>query len=303
MRLRDFEEAERLVTHAKGLRVNYGPFEAKPEALLERIAEAKRQAAPAAGAKPGQRLPGGVAAATPKNSEYPNSRALFDRDRDTTRNARSTAQDSEAPGETPNTPEGLPEPRRIPEELTPGAELIRQGEQVLKDRDTKKAMQYFQQAYGVRDQLDAATVQRLQDRLQMLATPPASGRGGAKPGALLDSAASAQLLLAKQVSNELAQKETAAGKIRDKDPKQAMQILKDRGRPSKPRASILTPERSSCAEWIAKSRSWTNTSPTIALRSKWTTRIAKSSKRSIVVSKRRSKSTKSWQSWSMNFRN
>ena len=47
MRWRDYEEAERLVTHAKGLRVNYGPFEAKPDALLERIVEAKRQAAPA----------------------------------------------------------------------------------------------------------------------------------------------------------------------------------------------------------------------------------------------------------------
>lgn len=230
MRWRDYDEAERLVAHAKGLRVNYGPFEAKPEALLERIAEAKQQAAPAAAGTrpPAQRLPASVAAATPpKNTEYPNTRALFDRDRDPTRNARTTAQDGGAPAETPDAPEGLPEPRRIPEEITPGAQLIRQGEQALKDHDMKKAMQYFQQAYGVRDQLDAATVQRLQDRLQMLSAPPAGGRGGAKPGALLDSTASAQLLLAKQVSNELAQKETAAGKIRDKDPKQAMQILKD----------------------------------------------------------------------------
>jgi general secretion pathway protein D len=229
MRWRDYEEAERLVTHAKGLRVNYGPFEAKPEALLQRIAEAKQQTAPAAaGARPGQRLPAGVAAAAPpKNKEYPDTRALFDRDRDATRNARTAAQDGDAPAETPDAPEGLPEPRRIPEEITPGAQLILQGEQALKDRDMQKAMRYFQQAYGVRDQLDAATVQRLQDRLQMLSAPPAGGRGGAKPGALLDSTTSAQLLLAKQVSADLAQKETAAGKIRDKDPKQAMQILKD----------------------------------------------------------------------------
>jgi general secretion pathway protein D len=229
MRWRDYEEAERLVTHAKGLRVNYGPFEAKPEALLQRIAEAKQQAAPAvAAARPGQRSPAGVAAAAaPKKTEYPDTRALFDRDRDVTRNARTTAQDGAALAETPDAPEGLPEPRRIPEDITPGAQLIRQGEQALKDRDMQKAMRYFQQAYGVRDQLDAATVQRLQDRLQMLSAPPASNRGGAKPGALLDSTSSAQLLLARQVSNELAQKETAAGKIRDKDPKQAMQILKD----------------------------------------------------------------------------
>ncbi len=234
MRWRDYDEAERLVTHAKGLRVNYGQFEAKPEALLERIAEAKRQATPGAlpadaAAQPGKRLPPSVAAAGPaKKTEYPATRALFDRDRDATRNARTAAQGGEAPAEITDSAEKLPEPRRIPEEVTPGVQLIRQGEQALKDRDMQKAMQYFQQAYGVRDQLDAATVQRLQDRLQMLSAPAAgSSRGGAKPGELLDSATAAQRLLAKQVSADLAQKESAAGKIRDKDPKKAMQILKD----------------------------------------------------------------------------
>ena len=38
------DEAERLVQHVKGLRINYGPFEAKPEGLLEKIAAARRPA-------------------------------------------------------------------------------------------------------------------------------------------------------------------------------------------------------------------------------------------------------------------
>ena len=52
--------------------------------------------------------------------------------------------------------------------------LFRQGQQALKDRDTAKALDYFKQAHELRDQLDPATAQRLQDFLQMLG----ESRGG-----------------------------------------------------------------------------------------------------------------------------
>ncbi len=37
LRWKDFDEAERLARHVQSLRIPYGPFEAKPEALLERV--------------------------------------------------------------------------------------------------------------------------------------------------------------------------------------------------------------------------------------------------------------------------
>jgi general secretion pathway protein D len=48
LRWREFDEAERLVSEAQRLGLNYGPFESSPEMLLKRIAES-RQRAPAAG--------------------------------------------------------------------------------------------------------------------------------------------------------------------------------------------------------------------------------------------------------------
>jgi general secretion pathway protein D len=46
LRWRDFDEAERLVTEAKQLGLNYGPFESNPDVLLGRIAEGRKHAAP-----------------------------------------------------------------------------------------------------------------------------------------------------------------------------------------------------------------------------------------------------------------
>ncbi len=45
LRWREFDEAERLVGEAQRLGLNYGPFEASPEMLQKRIADARKQAA------------------------------------------------------------------------------------------------------------------------------------------------------------------------------------------------------------------------------------------------------------------
>ncbi len=50
MRWGEFDEAERLASRAAAQRVSYGPFEEKPQTLLERIAVAKRQNGAAAAA-------------------------------------------------------------------------------------------------------------------------------------------------------------------------------------------------------------------------------------------------------------
>src|SRR5262249_42154288 len=110
----------------------------------------------------------------------------------------------------------------------------RQGQQALKDRNNAAALDYFKQAHELRDQLDPSTAQRLQDYLQMLAVPPGSKGPVAKDDApakadppLLDNTTSQKNLMTKQLLAELAQKEVAAGKIRAKDPKRAVEMLKE----------------------------------------------------------------------------
>jgi general secretion pathway protein D len=234
MRWKEYDEAERLVHHVQGLRVSYGPFEAKPDALLEKIAAARRQD-----------TPGGPSASYPNRMAgpdaagqiiYPARQALHDRQRDPTRNLSASAQEAEpsyeAGQETPAEPvERLPTPRQearpIPESTNDGRQLFRQGEQALKDRDVPQALEYFRQAYGLRDQLDSATAKRLQDHLQLLSAPPAGPRSGVKSDSLIDNATAKQQLLAKQLSADVAHQQIAAEKAREKNPKRAMEILKE----------------------------------------------------------------------------
>ncbi len=106
--------------------------------------------------------------------------------------------------------------------------LFRQGQQALKDKDTAKALDFFKQAHDMRDQLDPSTQQRLQDYLQMVAAPASAKPPVAKnESTMIDSTASQKQLVAKQLLAELAQKEVAAGKARAKDPKRAIELLKE----------------------------------------------------------------------------
>ncbi len=238
MRWKDYDEADRLIQHVKALRVNYGPFEAKPEALLEKIAAARRQSGPAenetAGTPAPLRAEGPAAGVARKDASKSAARAVADRD--PTRNVTASAQEELPPsdveaGPAPPTVDGQPapnpEPRPIPGEAASAMKLFRAGQQALKDRDSKIALESFKQAYEARDQLDETTAQRLQDYMQMLSAPPASARSSAKSETLIDNAAAKQQLLVKQLSADIAQKEIAAGKARAKDPKRAMELLKE----------------------------------------------------------------------------
>ena len=62
LRWHEFDEAERLVNEAQRLGLNYGPFEASPEMLQKRIADARKQAAVAIGV---ERLPLGCRKSRP----------------------------------------------------------------------------------------------------------------------------------------------------------------------------------------------------------------------------------------------
>jgi len=248
LRWRDFEEAERLVRHVQGMRISYGPFEAKPEALLVKIAAARGQSPGAAQAIPGDdaivgnpppkrsatRTPSGAAA--PKATAYPTTQALYDSEHDSTRNLITSAQEGGQATDEDDTVssdpvERLPTPdqnaRPIPKNNSNAAQLYRQGEKALRDRDLPKALEYFRHAYELKDELDSATAQKLQDHLQLLSAPAGGPRGSSKSESLIDNATSKQQLLLKQLSADVAQKQVAAQKLREKDAKRAMDLLKE----------------------------------------------------------------------------
>jgi len=240
LRWKDYDEADRLVQHADGMGVNYGPFDVKPQALAERIAAARRQNRATTSAAP---------------TAYPAAQAVYQQGGDTTKMQAAAAQEELPPDalESEPAPQGL---EAAPGELTPplapplpgetlgepggqlvtpeeaaavpseAAQLYAQGEQALRQQDTQTALGFFRRAYELRDQLDPTTAQRLQDHLQLLSAPPAASRGE-KPQMLLDEQSSEQAVLARQVSNDLAKKEMAADKIREKQPKQSMEMLKE----------------------------------------------------------------------------
>ena len=243
IRWNELDEAERLASSVKSLRVNYNPFDVKPDSLLEKIAVARRKQGTPATEVPatpltepaGQVAADGAASAAP----FPAAQAAYEKSRDTTRNAPASAEEDGAPeaeaGDTaendPSAPiERLPTPteeaRPIQGEQSTAAQLIEAGETALRDRDLPQARKLFREAYAQRDTLDAATAQRLQDHLQLLAAPEGS-RPAEKPKSLIDGVSSQQQLLAKQLSADVAQKQIAAGKIREKDPKKAMELLKE----------------------------------------------------------------------------
>lgn len=237
LRWKDFDEAERLAQHAKSMGVNYGPFDVKPDALVERIAAARKQGS--AGAPPAA-MQAAAPAPVAAPRAYPAAQAVYQDTRDTSKMQTAAAQEELPPDaidpEAGQGIEPLPE-SEVAVEPAPavappaggGTEAMRlyaEGERALRDRDTKRALGFFREAYELRDQLDPTTAQRLQDHMQLLSAPPASSRG-AKPEMLLDSQGSEQALLARQISNDMAKKEMAADKVREKEPKQAMEILKE----------------------------------------------------------------------------
>jgi general secretion pathway protein D len=238
-RWQDYDEAERLVQSVKGMHINYGPFEAKPDALLAKIAAARRQAGGAAAAKP-ERLPP-TEPGEPADSngrEYPESPASYDASADSTREMPASAYgDPVAPTEVDSdSSEALPTPdgaepveagEPTEEKESAAQRLVRQGEEALRERDLPKAVEYLREAYKLRDQLDSVTVQRVQDHLQLLSAPQGGSAGEATAESTIDAATAKQQLQAKQLLAEVAQKQLKAQKFQEKDPKRAMELLNE----------------------------------------------------------------------------
>jgi len=220
-RWRDFAEAERLATEAARLRVNYSPYEMRPEMVLDQIVAARRQTGLATSTAVGSpRGASGVVAATGEMAlpaagadfDRRAAAAVYDPSSDRTRNILAADQQ---PGADAS-----------PGQSVPAIVLFQQGETALKAHDGKAALALFRQAYGRATELDPATARRLQEYLQLLsASNAAAARSAAGQSPMVDEVAGKQQLLARQLSAEVGQQERAAEKLRQTDPKGAIAAL------------------------------------------------------------------------------
>lgn len=218
----DLRTAEQLVAQAQQLQVPeaaFAPGEDRPSLVLMEIQRARGGAA--TGMVTGAEY---VTPATgPANPDRRADRALYDQQRDPTRNVLAGA-------ESPVTPAMFgPTQMGVPETISPGAPspaqaLVEQGEAALRAQNPEAAMQFFRQAAPYMNELDPLTAQRLQDRLQMLSAGNANGNGA---GSNLNQVAAKQQALARQVASEVAVAESNARQKMTKDPKGALASLEE----------------------------------------------------------------------------
>ena len=239
---KQYDDAERLATDAKNLRVPYGNFEGRPETLLERIAterhSASRPATAAAqsqGAAPwantsparaqydvvpagGISVPTGARATPGAPSQFPGAQMVYDPAGDQTRNVMAADEQDALV---------FPGRRSSPQETsggeTPGARLFQQGQQALKDGNADLALQHFRDAYKFQGDLDPLTRHRLQEHLQLLSAP--ASQTAPEGGSLIDGVAAQQQAIARQMSVEVNRQIAAARAATEKEPQQALETL------------------------------------------------------------------------------
>lgn len=205
MQTGDMNRAKTLAEEAEELRVPDHAFqkgETRPWMVLYQIQQAEKDrqgVVPAAGAAP-------IGAEDRQGGRYAGAQAMYDRNRDATENVPASRQ------EQIGTPEN-------------GMTLFQRGEEALRNRDIPAALSWFRQANQHRQDLDPATQQQLQDKLQLLSQSTAV-RKPAGAGGLMNEAAAEGQVNYRRVSAELAQKEQAARNLQESNPKQALELLK-----------------------------------------------------------------------------
>lgn len=128
-------------------------------------------------------------------------------------------------------PTGGLQPLPAAEEMLPqpldAFQLLKGGEDALRQGDRNMALKLFREAHARRNELDVLSQQQLQDHLQMLAGGSISGTSRSEGGSLLNSASSGQAVLARQLSTEVGKRQSEAARLRNTDPQGALQLLKD----------------------------------------------------------------------------
>ncbi len=243
LRANDLPQAERLARQAQALQVPepaFAPGEDRPGLLLMEIERVQRSgdAVVAAGAQ-------FAAPATGQPTDDRRAdRALYDQQRDPTRNILATAQQpfqQAVYGPNASTPPA--------QQANSAMALFEKGEAALRDRKTDVALDYFRQAAANIHELDPMTAQRLQDRLQMLARPVTSHATGSSP---LNEAAAKQQVLARQIAGEVSSLESRAHQVMEKDPKAALAMLEE-ARKKVETASLDSPIREQLLRRVERS--------------------------------------------------
>ena len=221
---KEFDAAERLTDDAQRLSVTYGPFDAKPEDLLKRLATARRRGGHF---RDGAVAPAGVeasvggsvtepeAAATvsprqrAQQSATPSQvareprgaaeRAFYDASRDTTRNVPVAA--NSAPTTTADSSANL---LRLPATAEGSAQQV-SGESAVEDSSPAT------------DSKAQATEEAPAEQVPARVEPCA--------GSLLNKAANDQQVALRKVVAELAAQRSEARRIQETDPKRALEIL------------------------------------------------------------------------------
>jgi general secretion pathway protein D len=240
LRWGEFDEAERLADQAARQQVTFGPYDAKPQELLQRIASARRNArrggsgvVQAGGQEvitAGGQVVGGRGA----------SHALYDQSNDPTRNVPANNLRLSGPRSAGHYDLAQNQPTPAPPRTMPGGEqgkpadagksramqLFEQGEAALRARDVQRAIDLFRQAAQRRNELDPMTAQRLQDHLQLLSAGGPSG-GGAPANNIANQAAAEQQVLARQLATEIAHQASKARRMQESDPKGAIALMEE----------------------------------------------------------------------------
>jgi general secretion pathway protein D len=206
------DQAEALARQADSMHIPdaaFGPGEDRPSAILRDIAQARI------------RYPSGVMPAAGTTDNGPGAfAAVYNSSIDPTSNVQASAQ-------TNTTPERLPTVGGASADgnQSPGYALFQQGEAALKNHDRDRALQFYQQAASYMSQLDPVTAQRLQDKLQLLsASGTARGPNQAPAADDMNAVRQAQM---RQLRMEVAQRESDARKMEEKDPKGALTMREE----------------------------------------------------------------------------
>jgi general secretion pathway protein D len=233
----DLVRAEQFAAQADGLQVPDSAFSRQDDRTwlvrLE-IEKRRRPASQASATSPGMndtavRQTSNIQQLSGVDTGNRASQAVYDPQNDATRNQPASAQQPLPVPSFPG-PNGLnpnAQNAQSPNDGgTVGSALLLQGEDALRNHDFKTAAALFREAAAHRDELDPAAQQRLQDRLQWVATQnlaPKQSSGEATP--LLKEAAAAQQLKLRQTSDELNRQLDLASKLKESDPKQAAALL------------------------------------------------------------------------------
>ncbi|HEY4312798.1 MAG TPA: hypothetical protein VGN12_25330 [Pirellulales bacterium] len=225
---KEFDDAERLASDASHLPVNYGPFDAKPQDVLNRIAVARRRTgrfrdnavAPAAfeaqavgqvtGAAPAEpamtesaeAVPQDVAAqpATGAQPAPAGQRAYFEPDRDAT--------------------------RTVPASNTVGNELRNTRPEKLVRTPASRATNPTRRASAEMPPAGSTDNASLEPQAIPEATPERLPPAAGEAGSMLNKTSVDQQVLAKKVIADLVAKKSEAKRLQESDPKRSLEILR-----------------------------------------------------------------------------